>query len=114
MHFGVRCIECMIRRQTKQALALGSEELGMAYMNDVMREILNAPDDAPPPYMSSRFAECYGKYSDAGDLYEEIKRESNDFMLDKLPFMENGIKNAEDPLRELYRLRRSRRPRQYG
>ena len=98
MRFDAQCIECMIKRQYEQAKKLNNDESALAFMKDVLREILSAPEDAAAPYLSSRFGKAYTCYSGETDAYEKIKKDSNEYMLNWLPKMRRTVKESSDKL----------------
>lgn len=98
MRFDAQCIECMIKRQYAQAVKLQDDAAALSYMKDVMREILDAPEDVAAPYLASRFGKAYSRYSGGVDSYEKIKRDSNDYMLGRLPMMREAAAKSPDGL----------------
>lgn len=107
MHFNTACIDCQIHNQYEIARAQNrGEEVNRAFLEEVLRIILDAPKDVAAAYLSAEFAPLYKKYFDIDDPYVMIKRESNDLMLERLPTMREMVRTASDPLAMALRLSR--------
>jgi len=98
MYFDAHCIECLVKRQTAFALGLGTEAEARDYMKDVLRVILEASDDTTAPELSARFFRRYKQLTGIGDAYADVKRKSNEYMLEKLPAMRAAVSAAPDPI----------------
>ena len=98
MNFNAYCIECLVSGQAKLAATQNDEAKALCYMKDVLREILNAPENVAAPYLLSRFEELFERYYYPGDRYLEIKEKSNSYALEKEPLVGKIVQNAADPL----------------
>lgn len=99
MYLDANCIECLVRRESVNALAQNDPENAYLYMRDVLQLLLDAPEGVAAPYMIPQFNDAFAKYWGTEDRYEDIKRKSNDFMLKKLPLMRSIIAQSDDPLK---------------
>lgn len=98
MYLDANCIECLVRRESVNALAQNDPENAYQYMRDVLQLLLDAPEGVAAPYMMPLFNDAFAKYWGAGDRYADIKRKSNEFMLKKVPLMRRMIAESRDPL----------------
>ena len=98
MQFKSDCIACLMRRQTGQISKYADEEKKLAYLKDVCAEIAKAPAGVAAPYLVSRFNRACKKYFDEEDIYGEVKKESNDFVLERLPKIEAEVNASADPV----------------
>ena len=99
MNFTSDCISCLVTRQFQFARAHSSDEAVIrAYLEDVLRTILDSPKNVAGAYLSSQFSKLQKKYFDADDPYQAIKREANDKMLAFLPQLRKSVADAADPL----------------
>ena len=100
MQFGLYCIECMLRRETENARRFGDMETGNRYIREVLQAIAQSPRGVSAPYMESVFAPMLDRYYHVGeDRFREIKRESNRWMLERLPGIRTRVLQADDPIR---------------
>lgn len=98
MQLDAYCMDCLVRRQAKLAHAQNDPQNADRFMRDVLRLLLDAPAGVAAPYMIPLFDEAFAKYWHDDDRYAQIKRDSNRFMLEKLPEMRQLIASAPDPL----------------
>ncbi len=98
MQFDACCIECLVRRQFALARRHGDGEKADAYLRDVLRIILEAPRGVAAPWLTGAFARAYARYWPGDDAYAQLKRDSNDLVLDLLPQVREQVAAAEDPL----------------
>jgi len=98
MQFSSKCIACLIKRQMDQIEKYPDENSKLNYMKDVCRIIAEAPQGVAAPYLVSRFGRAFQKYFGEKDIYGEIKKESNDFILERLPQIYDVINSSPDPL----------------
>ncbi len=97
MQFKPDCVECLIKRQVAQVSKYDDEEKKTAYLREVCRIIADAPRGASSPWLVSRFNRVFKKYFFEEDIYGEIKKESNDFVIKRLPRVEAAVDAYEDP-----------------
>lgn len=99
MQFGLYCVECMVRREVEHAHEFGDAQAGLRYLRDVLQELAQSPSGVSAAYLQARFAELQARhYGLCGDRYLEIKRESNRWMLERLPAIRARVEQADDPL----------------
>jgi len=98
MQFNSQCIACLIKRQMAQIAEFDDEQKKLDYMKDVCRIIAESPEGVAAPYLVSRFGRAFDKYFHIKDVYAEIKKESNDFVLERLDRVQQVIDSSDDPL----------------
>ena len=98
MQFDAHCIDCLIHRHFKLALAHRDGEAANAYLRDVMQIMLEAPAGVSAPWLTGAFTKAYAKYWPGVDAYAALKQESNDLVLELLPRIQPLVEQAADPL----------------
>ena len=101
MQFNSQCISCLIKRQMAQIEKFDDERKKLDYMKDVCRIIAESPEGVAAPFLVSRFGRAFNKYFHIKDVYAEIKKESNDFVLERLDKVRQVIAEYEALDREL-------------
>ena len=93
------CIECLLRRHLSTARSLGSEEQAAAFARDMMRMLLDGPEDVPSPYFAPQIAALFVKhYNTPFDRYTEEKALSNRFAIEHMEQIRKIAATADDPL----------------
>lgn len=99
MQFDAHCIECLTRRQHRLAFAQdGDGKKADLYLRDVMKIMLDAPEGVSAPWLAGAFSKAFQKYWPGVDAYEQLKKDSNDLVLDLLPKIRPIVENAADPI----------------
>jgi len=98
MQFDAHCMECLVHRHYKLAMAQGDGKLADAYLRDVMRIMLDAPAGVSAPWLTGEFARAFQKYWPGQDAYSQLKQRSNDMILQLLPRIRPLVEQAKDPL----------------
>ena len=98
MQFDAHCIECLVHRHHRLAMAKNDGEKAFSYIKDVLQIILDAPEGVSAPWLTGKFTEAYGKYWPGEDAYADLKKDSNDLVLELLPNIRPLVEQAEDPL----------------
>lgn len=98
MQFDAHCIECLVHRHMRLALAHDDGEKAFSYIKDVMQIMLDAPAGVSAPWLTGHFAKAYAKYWPGEDVYGKLKKDSNDLVLQLLPKIRPIVEQAEDPL----------------
>ncbi len=98
MQFDAHCIECMVHRHFALAIKKDDPHKADAYLRDVLQIILDAPKGVSAPYLTSKCSEAYDKYWPGEDPYAQLKKDSNDLVLELLPRIRPMVEQAEDPL----------------
>ena len=98
MQFDAHCIECLVHRHHRLAMAKNDGEKAFSYLKDVLQIIVDAPENVSAPWLTGKFTEAYGKYWPGEDAYAELKKDSNDLVLELLPKIRLLVKQAKDPL----------------
>ena len=94
-----QCILCLLERNAEKVQALGTQEQATAFMRELLQLYLDAPESASPPYLGPKITELYEKhYGLSGDRYAEEKRQSNAFVMERLPRLRRFVQEAKDPL----------------
>ena len=98
MQYSSQCIPCLIKRQMAQIEKYTDERAKLDYMKEVCRIIAESPEGVAAPYLVSRFGRVFGRYFRENDIYSEIKKESNDFVLERLESVYERVNSSSDPL----------------
>ena len=78
MQFDAHCIECLVHRHHRLAMAKNDGEKAFDYLNDILRIIVEAPKGVSAPWLTGQFSKAYAKYWPGEDAYAELKKDSND------------------------------------
>lgn len=93
------CMQCYLRRNIDLARTLGSEAEAADFARDIMRLLLDAPKDAPSPYLGPEVADLLlARYGLEIDRYRQEKIDSNRFVLAHMEEIRGRVRRAEDPL----------------
>lgn len=93
------CMQCYLRRNIDLARTLGSEAEAADFARDIMRLLLDAPKDAPSPYLGPEVADLLlARYGLEIDRYRQEKIDSNRFVLAHMEEIRSRVRQAEDPL----------------
>lgn len=98
MQFDAHCIDCLVRRQFCLAMKQGDGKKADLYLRDVMKIMLEAPKGVSAPWLAGTFSQAFQKYWPGVDAYEQLKKDSNDLVLELLPKIRPIVENADDPL----------------
>ena len=98
MQFDAHCIECLVHRQFRLVQEKDDGEKAYRYLRDVLRLLLEAPEGVSAPYMIEQFSNAYETYWPGEDPYAQLKKDSNDLVLNLLPQIRPMVEQAEDPL----------------
>ena len=98
MQFDAHCVECLVHRHFQLAMAKNDGEKAFSYIKDVMQIMLDAPKGVSAPWLTGQFSKAYAKYWPGEDVYEKLKKDSNDLVLQLLPKIRPLVEQAEDPL----------------
>ncbi len=94
-----QCILCLLERNAQKVRSLGDETQATAFMRELLQLYLDAPESASSPYLGPKITELYEKhYGLSGDRYAEEKRQSNAFVMERLPRLRRFVQEAKDPL----------------
>lgn len=93
------CMQCYLRRNIDLARTLGSEAEAADFARDIMRLLLDAPKDAPSPYLGPEVADLLlARYGLEIDRYRQEKIDSNRFVLAHMEEIRSRVRRAKDPL----------------
>lgn len=98
MQYSHHCIPCLIKRQTAEIQKYPDERAKLEYMKEVCAIIGSSPDGVAAPWLVSRFNRVRGRYFEERDIYAELKKQSNDFVLERLARVYAAVESADDPL----------------
>ena len=107
MQFDAHCVECLVHRHFKLAMAKDDGEKAFSYIKDVMQIMLDAPRGVSAPWLTGRFSKAYAKYWPGEDVYAKLKQDSNDLVLELLPKIRPIVEQAEDPFAMAIRFART-------
>ena len=93
------CILCHLRRNLETARSLGDEETATAFAKDLLRQYLEAPEDASSPTLGPGATALFQKYYGLdADRFRKEKEQSNRFVLERLCQIQSRVDRAADPL----------------
>ena len=93
------CIQCFLNRNLEVARAAGTEAQAMAFAKELMKLYLNAPDDVSSPWFGPAAADLLHEiYGLPIDRFQEEKRISNRFVLERMEQIRAKVETAEDPV----------------
>ena len=94
-----QCLECNLKRNLKLARTLGNEEQTMVFARRLLELYLNAPKEAPSPYMGPQIADLFHElYGLSLDRFHQEKIDSNRFFLEREDQILKKVESAEDPV----------------
>lgn len=99
MRITSECIECLLARHLKTARLHGDDIQVTAFARDLMKMLLDGPEDMAAPYYSPQIAELFHKHFGLPmDRYQQEKAESNAFARAHMEEVRQIVAEAEDPL----------------
>lgn len=99
MRITSECIECLLARHLKTARLHGDDIQVTAFARDLMKMLLDGPEDMAAPYYSPQIAELFHKHFGLPmDRYRQEKAESNAFAKAHMEEVRQIVAEAEDPL----------------
>ena len=94
-----QCLECNLKRNLKLARTLGNEEQVMVFAKRLMQLYLNAPKEAPSPYLGPQIADLFHElYGLSIDRFHQEKIDSNNFFLERQVQILEKVESAQDPV----------------
>ncbi len=100
MKLNANCFACLINGAVKRIEDRTDEDNKSLYMRDVLRAILNEPEDTSSPCMGPALKAAYekhfGPYPEQD--YTEINRSFNRIVMDQLPEIEAAVRSEQDPI----------------
>ncbi len=99
------CLQCHLNRSLQTARALGDEAAATAFAKDLMRLYLSAPEGVSSPWFGPATADLLQRYYNLDpNRYQEEKRFSNEFVLQRLDSLTAQINSAKDPVKQALQL----------
>ncbi len=98
MQFDAHCMECFIRKHHELVQPKDDGPKACQYLRDIMQIMLDAPAGVSPPWLTDQCAKAYAKYWPGEDAYAQLKKDSNDLILELLPQVRPMVEQAGDPL----------------
>lgn len=93
------CLLCHLRRNLALAQSLGTEEQAMDFAHRLMRVYLDAPKDVGSPWLGPQTTQLLHEiYGLPIDRFAQEKKDSNQFVLERLPQLRETAENAPDPV----------------
>ena len=97
--FDTQCLQCHLRRNLEYVRPLGTEAQAMAFVKDVMRLYLEAPEDVASPWFNPLVSDLMQKhYGLPVDRYQEEKELSNNFVVERMDKIRRKVEQAPDPV----------------
>lgn len=95
-----RCLICQLERNISTARKLGTEEQATAFAKDLMKLLADAPPGVSAPFFTPGVTALFHKHYNLGlDRYAQEKRDSNAFVLARLPQIREKVFSAADPVK---------------
>ncbi len=93
------CIQCYLRRNTELVRPLGDEKKTTEFVKKLMRIYLDAPDGVASPWLGPQVNQLLTQmYGLPEDRFEEERKQSNRFVLERLEEIRRRVNEAEDPV----------------
>ncbi len=93
------CYQCLINKNVAITRSMGDPQAADALMKDLLKLLAEAPADANSSMLGAQVNALYGKHFHLdADRFVEEKRESNAFVLARLPQLMERAKAQEDPV----------------
>ena len=90
---------CHLRRNITLVRPLGTEEQTMAFVRDLMRMYLDAPEGISSPWFTPQTSDLLQKhYGLPADRFRQEKLDSNAFVLARMDAIREKAEGAEDPV----------------
>lgn len=94
-----KCLLCHLERNVRTARALGTEEQATAFARDLMKMYLAAPQNVSSPWFAPQTAQLFhDHYGLDIDRFRQEKADSNRFVLERLPRLQEKAAAAVDPV----------------
>jgi uncharacterized protein with ATP-grasp and redox domains len=105
MKLNLDCIPCF-QRQALQAVRFISDdkELHEKVLREVTKKLLESDWNLTPPKLAHEVHRIVKSITNENDPYKEVKKESNDLVLEMLPALKEKIEESKEPLRTAVRL----------
>ena len=95
-----RCLICQLERNIATARKSGTEEQATAFAKDLMKLLADAPPGVSAPFFTPGVTALFHKHYHLGlDRYAREKRDSNAFVLARLPQIREKVFSAPDPVK---------------
>lgn len=93
------CMVCHLQRNVQLAQKLGDDKTATAFARELMRLYLSAPEDVSSPHFAMGTEALLSRfYGLEGDRYEEEKKLSNAFVLERLDAIRQSVASQDDGL----------------
>lgn len=93
------CVNCLLGKHVETARSIGTEEQAMAFTKDVMQLLIDAKPTDNSALMGKFIKDLYvTHYGLPQDQYAEEKRDSNQFVMERLHIIKNRIEDSADPI----------------
>ncbi len=99
MKINAECIKCILNRNIETARLHGTDEQVTEFTFDLMRMLLDSPEQASSPYFAPQIARLYTKHFGLSqDRYAEEKAISNRFVLERMDAISAMVQQSDDRL----------------
>ena len=93
------CVDCLLKKHAAYARELGDDETAYRFCKAIMELFLNAAPEDSSAVLGQRINRLYMEFFDVPqDRFQEEKRESNRFVLDRLDTVRRRTRESEDPV----------------
>lgn len=99
MNINAECIRCILNRNIETAQSFGNDEKATAFALDLMKMLLDSPNQVSSPYFAPQISQLYTKHFGLSqDRYAEEKAVSNRFVLERMEKIRQLVAQSEDRL----------------
>lgn len=101
------CISCLVQRQEERIRKYPDENKKLKFMKEVLNLIGNSKEDVSAPFLIGEIGEIHRKVFGDTDSYTDLKREYNQFMLNKESELKQVINKSSDSFLTALKLARA-------
>ena len=93
------CLQCYLRRNIELAHTLGTEEQALRFSRELLKMFLEAPEGVSSPWFGPAVADLlHEMYGLDIDRFHQEKLDSNRFVMERLPQIQEKVSAAQDPV----------------
>ena len=99
MYMNTECMLCHMERNVQLARTLGTEAQATAFIKEVMRQYVIAPEGYTSPHFAAGTEKILQRfYGVPADRYRQEKEESNRFVLERMDALRSKVESQADPV----------------
>ena len=94
-----QCLLCHLERNIQLARKLGDEKTATAFAKELMKVYISAPEGASAPFFGPETSQLFHRFYGLDvDRFRQEKKDSNAFVLPRLPKLRETAESAPDPV----------------